>query len=72
MLPFTKTLIVFKKDISGASTKMIMIFSQKYDESLHGFDIAYPRPGTHIKLHIFPENYVVVSLSISCRIWFRS
>ena len=44
MLSFTKTLIEFKTDISGASTKLIMIFSQKYDESLHGFDIAHSVP----------------------------
>jgi len=34
MLPFTKMLIEFKTDVSGASGKLIMIFSQKYDESL--------------------------------------
>lgn len=61
MLPFTQTLIEFKIDISGASAKLIMIFSQKYDESLHGFDIADLSPGAHIKLYIIPENYGAVS-----------
>jgi hypothetical protein len=44
MLPFTKTLIEFKTDISGSTT------SQKYDESLHGYDNAHLSPGAHIKL----------------------
>jgi len=58
MPQFTKT------DVSGASGKLIMIFSQKYEESLHGFDNAHLSPGAHIKLHILPENYVVVKVMV--------
>jgi len=71
MLLFTKMLTEFKTDFSGASTKLIMIFWQKYDESLHGFDSAHLSPGAHIKLYTLPENHVVVSLSISYRIRYR-
>ena len=55
MLLFTKMLIGFKTDISVASTKLIVIFSQKYYESLHGFDISHLSPGAHIKLYILPK-----------------
>jgi len=55
MLPFTKILIEFKTDVSGVSGKLIMIFSQKYDESLHGFDNAHLIPGAHIKLYVLPD-----------------